>query len=249
MDLEDFLKNFSDVSYCYSDISDGNMSFRYGDAEEVIKNRRNFLKKKDLSLEDCVVMQVEHGDRIAVVDNSDRGKGALVGTDGFTVDALITKEKGIVLFLLTADCLPVAYFDPNKKVIGLAHLGWKSTEKDLASKVIDRMKEEFGTNPKDLVVLIGPGIRKDSYIFHNPAQKSSPEWRPFLEDNSSGDTKIDLVGYNKSRLLKAGVLQANIFSDDRYDTANHHMFYSHYRSARTREPEGRFATIIGLKKT
>src|SRR5580698_2290400 len=244
MSLKDFLKRTPDIVYGYSDKSDGNISFKYGGVEEVVSNRHAFLKKKNLLLEDCVVMHPEHGDNIAVVGVRNKGKGALTENEGVVVDALITKERGVVLFLPTADCLPVAYIDPNKKVIGLVHLGWRSTEKNLASKVVKRMNKEFNVDPKDLIVLIGPGIRKDSYRWTDFKQKDAPAWKPFLESMPSGETKIDLVGYNKDQLVKIGVLKSNIYSDDANDTVKSPRFYSHYRSVRTNEPEGRFATIV-----
>ena len=219
------------------------MSFKWGEIEEVIRNRKTFLEKNGFHLEDCVVMQVEHGEKIVIVDSSSKNT---LTEFAISADALITKEKNLTLFLLTADCLPITLYDPKNEVIALAHLGWKPTDLKLIVKVIEELKNKFGSDPIELIAHIGPGIHKESYIFKNLTQKNSPEWLPFLEDIPSGETKIDLVGYNRAQMLAAGLLEDNIFIDSA-DTAISDEYYSHYRSVRMGEKEGRFATVLTLK--
>lgn len=233
------------ITYAVSQKSDGNLSFRHGDKEEVITNRKNFLKKHGLSLEDCVVMACEHEDNITIVDRSHRGRGSLDGESAIPTEAFITKEKGLTLFLLTADCLPVAYYDPIKGVIALAHLGWKPTGLLLASKVVKSMQNSFDNKPKDIQVFIAPGIHKESYGVKDAKQKGLPEWKEFIEDAGDSETKIDLIGFNKDQLLKSGIPEENI-SMDSSDTATSDKYFSHYRSNRTQEKDGRFATTICL---
>lgn len=246
MTIGEAIKLFPGITYGVSDTSDGNMSFVWSPAEEVIRNREAFLRGKGLKPEDCAVMSLQHEEKIVIVGRDSLEQSALAPSAGIIAEALITREKGLALFLMTADCLPTAYYDPKKEVVALAHLGRKPTERKLAAKVVRKMAEEFETDPRDVVVLIGPGIHKDSYIFMNPQQKQFAEWQPFLEETPSGETKIDLVGFNRDQLLRAGVLPQNIVIDPN-DTAQSPRFYSHYRSLRTGEPEGRFATVFGLK--
>ena len=188
-------------------------------------------------------MQVEHGEKIVIVDSSSKNT---LTEFAISADALITKEKNLTLFLLTADCLPITLYDPKNEVIALAHLGWKPTDLKLIVKVIEELKNKFGSDPIELIAHIGPGIHKESYIFKNLTQKNSPEWLPFLEDIPSGETKIDLVGYNRAQMLAAGLPEDNI-SVDSADTAISDEYYSHYRSVRMGEKEGRFATVLTLK--
>ncbi|OGG47409.1 hypothetical protein A3D66_01445 [Candidatus Kaiserbacteria bacterium RIFCSPHIGHO2_02_FULL_50_9] len=238
------LKEYSFV-YATSNIRDGNMDFRFGEREEAVENRRRFLTKHDARLEDCAVMQVEYGERIVVVEEKFRGKGAFDGS-AVPAEAFITREKNLVLFLLTADCLPIAYYDPVRHIAALAHLGWQPSTKRLASKVVKALKNNFSSNPNDLKIFIGPGIHKESYRFANPTQKNIPEWSPYLHDLPSGETEIDLVGYNVEELKRAGVVEANIAVSP-VDTAASSEHFSHYRSVRTEEPEGRFATVLGMR--
>lgn len=250
--------------------ADGNMSFEWGSREEVLQNRKAFLEKHTLKFEDCVFMDLEHGDEVAVVGDSDKGKV-------LTADALITNAPNVALFLMTADCLPLALHDPEKGVIALVHLGWKSSDLGLAAKTIETMTREFGSDPKTIKVSIGPGIHKESYLVENPSQKNDPKWVPFLEE-AMGFTKVDsvvnfgeahgtpakagiakiynrvdLVGFNLEAFTDAGVLSEHI-SISPEDTAISPEYFSHFRSLRPLrqaqgkpEPEGRFASVAVLQ--
>lgn len=234
------------VLYATSTIADGNMSMRYGDHAEVVHHRERFLEKKGGSLDECVVMQLEHGDVVTRVGATDRGKGARTWGEGIFAEALMTNEPGVTLFMLTADCLPLAYYDPKHHAIALAHLGWKPTDLHLALKVVEEMHKEFGSDPADIRVTIGPGIRKESYIQKEVLQKESSKWKYFLKEMSNGETSINLVGYNIAVLVAAGIDTKHITSST-VDTVKDPNYFSHYRATRTGEPEGRFATILGLK--
>lgn len=232
-----------DVILATSKVSDGNMSFLWGPEDLVTKNRQNFLAKHNLKPEDCVVMSLEHGDKVMVVDDSHKPKTA---HDTVTAEAVITKEPDLALFLLTGDCLPIVLYDPVQKVIALAHLGWKPTNLRLIIKVIKQLQDQFGSQPENLLVFVGPGVKKESYVFKDPIQKTLPGWAPFLTDLPSGETQIDSVGYNKAQMLEAGLVAENITIDPT-DTITSPDYFSHYRSVRTGEPESRFATVVVLR--
>jgi copper oxidase (laccase) domain-containing protein len=74
-----------------------------------------------------------------------------------------------------------------------------------------------------------------------------PEWQPYIEDLASGETTIDLIAFNRDQLIELGVQEENI-SIDPVDTVTSDDYFSHYRSVRTGELEGRFATVLALKK-
>lgn len=233
-----------EVLLATSERSDGNLSFAWGDEQTVIENRAKFLAKHGVRPGDCVVMQVEHGERIVTAGPDD-----VAGSDLRRVtsaEALITREKGVVLFLLTGDCLPIALYDPVQKVIALAHLGWKPTGHKLVQKVIAELSRQFATKPRDLIVSIGPGIHKESYHFTTLAQQTDADWAPYLTILPSGETAVDLVAYNKQQLMDAGVLEEHLTISP-HDTAASPKYFSHYRSLRTGELEGRFATILTLR--
>jgi hypothetical protein len=240
------LREISGLVHGFSSVSDGNMSFLWGEENDVLNNRKKFLERSGINTGECAVMSILDSDNIVPV-----GADSVMGIEKdakIRADALITSEKNVFLFLLTGDCLPVMFFDTLHKVSALAHSGWKSTAAKLPEKVVGFMGEKYNTNPADLIVGIGPGIRKESYILDaiDRQQEYSPEWSRFIEKFSDGRFGIDIVGYNISRLVGVGVKEENIEVSP-IDTAKDPDFFSHYRSRRTGEKEGRFATVIGMK--
>jgi YfiH family protein len=160
-------------------------------------------------------------------------------------DALVTGKKGLFLFLLIADCLPVILYDPTRGVLALAHCGRKSTGDKLLQKVIDLLKDEFGTDPGDLIAGIGPGIHVESYKLEDFPERHLDDWKDFISEGRDGSAAVDLVSYNKLQLAESGVKEENIEISP-IDTATDVNFFSHYRSRRNGEPEGRFAAVVGI---
>lgn len=204
------------------------MSVRWGDKVIVNSNRRKFLGKLGLRLEDCVFMSLNHGTDIGEVGIKDEGQT-------FGCDAMVTRDKGVVLFMLTADCFPVVVYDIKK--VALVHLGYKNAGVGLIQKVLKMFD-------KDISVFVGPGIRRESYIFEDVVQKDDPQWQPFLEKTSDGKWMVDLAGFIRKQTGEMGV--TNI-EDCGIDTAKDLNYFSHYRAVRSREPEGRFATVVMMK--
>jgi polyphenol oxidase len=226
-------------------MADGNMDFRFGEASVVLKNRELFLAKNLLDASRCVAMRVVHGDEILVVTSADLGKGMHNESSALVCDALITQEKNIGLFLLTADCMPCVFFDPVHGVLGLAHLGWKGVALGLATKVIAQMKECYSTESAQLQVHVGPSIAASSYITESPAQAADPLWKPFLRPAEKGGMHVDLFGYVNAALIAVGVAAANIMHPSA-DTAATGEYFSHYRARKTGETEGRIATVVSI---
>lgn len=224
--------------YRVSNKADGNMSETWGPEHEVRANRSAFYEKAGVDKADVVLMEPEHADTVVRVGKDKCGQ--LVKGE-----ALVTNEKDVVLALMTADCFPVSFYDPKHRVVALAHCGWRPTGLALPKKVIASLTEWFGTNPKDVEVRIGPGIHPESYVLEKAEQQLDPDWEPYLSTLPDGATRVDLCGYLCAQLAEAGVLAANIDIDP-VDTAMADEYYSHYRSARCDEPEGRFMTVVSL---
>ncbi|KKP70296.1 hypothetical protein A2X44_01135 [candidate division CPR3 bacterium GWF2_35_18] len=129
-----------------------------GKEEFINKDTRitDYLKQFDVDIQSCVGMNQVHKDHIVIVDSKNR-RQFLLKTDG-----LITIEPDIFLMVKTADCLPVFFYEPNKKIIGVAHLGWKGIFLDLGSKMIKKMVK-LGANIEDIYIGVGPFIRNCCY--------------------------------------------------------------------------------------
>ena len=224
--------------FAHSLIADGNMSVNWGPEDEVERNRTNFLAKHGLTREDVVILDLRHDDQMGIVGRNNAGTYV-------RADAVLTKEKDLVLMLLTADCCPVIFYDSQHETLALAHLSWQTTTLTLSKKVVTRMGSVFSTQPADLTIHIGPSARKESYVQQEVKQRTDRAWAPYLTEVPSG-TAIDVVGFNVQQLRDAGVPSDHITVDPE-DTIPSKRYFSHYRSVRTGEPEGRLATIAVLK--
>jgi len=126
-------------------------------SEQVLKNRRVLASVLELSLNDFVFPIQVHGVNTPRVYNSDRGRGSLRADDSFgNTDGFMTNEKRLCLIAFAADCVPIIFFDPTNKAIAVAHAGWRGTAQRIPAFVVERMGKEFGSNPAELVVGIGP---------------------------------------------------------------------------------------------
>lgn len=236
---------FEDLVYAITDKTNGNFGVRFDDDTDLATRRVNLAKALGISPEG-VAMSVNGGEDVLIATEVDRGRGIHSRDDSPAVDIMLTDVRDLPLWLHVADCLPIIIFDPGRAV-ALVHAGWSGTHLGVATKAIRLMNETFGSEPGNLHVLIGPGIRQESYV--RPAevtsQKDHPEWQPFLRQQ--GDSyAIDVAGYNHQQLRDAGVPETNVF-DCGIDTAADDRFFSHDRSARTGEPEGRIAAVVALR--
>lgn len=217
--------------------------------DEVLLNRKRFLKKVGVDINKTVCMRVTHGDEITEADSKTAGVSMTDYRKVVKVDGLITNKKGLYLFLLIADCLPIIIYDPVKKAIALVHAGWKGVDLDIAGKAILQFKSKFKSKPKDLIVGIGPFVHKESFIKEDPFQKNDLRWRDFMVRIKGDMYEVDLVDFAKKQLIESGVLKENIFESG-INTAKDGRFFSHVRDGNLPiGQQGRFACIVGLSPT
>lgn len=225
---------------------DGNMSFNWGDNNEVEHNRLAFLQKYGVSLYDGILMNtVDHSDRWLAVDANDRGRGIANIEQAPRVDALITTTKNLPLFLLTADCYSVLLYDKSEEIMALIHLGWRGVDKYLVQKVIKQMVGMAGIKARDILVKLGPGAKPESYVVESPSQLSSPNWQPYLKRATGNNYQVDLPGFITRQCQDEGVLSQSI-NITNIDTISNQNQFSHYRAVRSSEREGRLLTVAML---
>ena len=213
------LKDFPELLLQTSKVKDENMSFFVGE-KGALKNRGKFIKKTGLDFDKLIVLYLQHKEKVYLATNKDLGKGGTEKRTAIKADALITNKKNVNLFLLTADCLPIAVYDPKNKVIGLIHASRHNIRK-IINNTIKKMEKDFGTNPKDLVVNIGPSIGPCHY-------------------------EIDLWKIAGEELEKFGVSE-NQIENPRICTFESAEYFSHRESKAKNISDNRFATIFGMK--
>lgn len=210
-----------------------------------------------------VTMRQIHSDLIHHV--TEASGPALVG------DGLITNTPGILLAVLTADCLPVILVDPKNRAVGVFHAGWRGTVRRIVEKGIGEMRRAFGTRAKDLLVALGPGIRGCCYqvgpelketfesqfsyaaeLFRETKETNEIHERYpllFLTARAPGHSELpkkiflDIAEANRAQLRAAGVRAGNI-SDAAFCTACHReMFFSHRAE---KGKTGRMMAAVGI---
>ena len=227
-----------------------NLALHVGDAlADVCENRRQFATSLGLSAADIVTPEQVHGERIARVTRADAGRGATDYADAIpATDALITDEPGLPLLLCFADCTPIVFLDPEKKAVGIAHGGWKGTVRSIAAKTLARMTEEFGTDPKDVLVGIGPSIGPCCYEIGEEVAAKFRAAFPYADEllltERDGHTHLSLWEANRQQLLRAGVPEENIEVAGEC-TACRAKWYFSYRAAGGRT--GRIGALIALR--
>jgi len=238
---------FPKLIHAFSDKNDGDLSAKFSPESEVVLKRIKFLAKLNLTLEDCVKINVCQSNKVIRADENLKGISLRDWTKAPNADGLVTNKKGTFLFLLTADCLPIIFYDPIREAVGLIHAGWKGTDLNIASRAVEKFVNLYKTNPKDLIVGFGPAARKDSYKKENPSQKDDPKWKGFINPFKCNFYKVDFVGLCKKQLIDSGVLERNIF-DSKIDTIKDNRFFSHIREGKLPfSQQGRFASLVGIK--
>lgn len=243
--IEDGLARFQNfpVKHGFSTLSAGNMSLGWGEEKEVERNREIFFQKVGVAKEKRIHLLPEHEDRILIVGEKEAGQ--IIKGDG-----LITTTPGISLTLCPADCFPVLITDKNVRFVSLFHVGWQGTDRKIIKKAISLIKEKLDIEPEDLRFGIGPGIH--CYESKKAALALLPKlrWWPFLHLGSLLDLEIDLLEYNIEQIQESGVLWENIFIADHCTCCSKasqgYLFFSHQRTRKTGEKEGRFLTVATL---
>ena len=141
-----------------------NLSFDRGDRKEAVaENFRRIGEALGVRCEDMVISRQTHTTNVRIVTNADRGKRITRERDYTDVDGLVTNVPGICLVTSYADCVPLFFVDPVKKVIGLSHSGWRGTVGKIGRKTVELMHERFGSDPADILAAVGPSVCMDCY--------------------------------------------------------------------------------------
>jgi polyphenol oxidase len=191
---------------------------------------------------------------------------------GLTGDGLITQTPGLLLAILTADCLPVILVDVKRRAVGVFHAGWRGTVKRIAEKGVGEMHRCFGTRPRDIKAAIGPGVHGCCYTvgpevrtqFESQFEYGSELFREveesdpvrekypllFLTARAPGHSELpkkiflDLVEANRRQLMAAGVAQENIGASPLCTPCRSDLLFS-YRSEKGKT--GRMMAVAGIR--
>ncbi len=213
------------VTACSGGVSSGpyatlNLSLSVGDDPGcVLENRRRLAAGFGASLADFVFARQVHGAGVRVVGAADRGSGAFGLDDAIAdADALVTQTPGVVLAILTADCVPIVLHDPVAGVLACVHAGWRGTVAGVSAAALAAM-QSLGSRPADVIAGLGPAIAADRYqvgpdVHQAVTQAFGPATASFLRpdlrrapphDARPDRWLLDLWAANRHALVEAGV--------------------------------------------
>lgn len=226
-----------------------NLSFSRGDIyENVIENYKRMCNAIGINMKNLVLSDQKHNSNIKIVTHKDAGTG-IYKSKFNDIDALVTNEKDLPLVTFFADCIPLFFVDIKNKVIGLAHSGWRGTYQKIGKKTIKVMRENYNSNPKDIIVVIAPSICQNCYeVSEDVAEKfreifDKNKSENILLDKKNGKYQLDLWLANKYIINEAGVPYENIYISCVCTSCNSDLLYSHRKLG---EKRGNLAGFLSL---
>jgi polyphenol oxidase len=246
-----------------------NLGFTREDSRRAVEqNRAAFLRElgavrkgRDWPL---VTVRQIHSDLIHSV--SEIPDATLVG------DGVVTRTPGLLLAILTADCLPVILADTKRRAIGVFHAGWRGTVNRIVEKGVGEMQRWFGTRPRDIKAAIGPGVHGCCYSvgpevrtqFESQFEYGSKLFREveesdpvrekypllFLTARAPGHSELpkkiflDLVEANRRQLLALGVAAKNISASPLCTSCHTDLLFSHRAE---KGVTGRMMALAGIR--
>ena len=233
------------VLCAFSSRSDGTMLERSKGrlTEPGLSNRRAFAESAGVNYDDVVYQIMAYFEgatykQIAVVDERSTTEHE---PGGVQADTLITTTPGVYLMLPVADCVATALYDPEARVIASLHLGRHNSIARSAEAAVERLVADFGARPERLQAWLSPSVGADSYPMDHFAPAHEPELQDFATERD-GKVWLDLPGFNRSRLLAAGlsaehiqVAGVDVYASDEY--------FSHSRG----DTDGRMVMLVGMR--
>ena len=191
------------------------------------------------------------GDEDAAVHENYRRLAEAVGFSAEDIDGMVTNVPGLVLATFYADCVPLYFVDPVHRAIGLSHSGWRGTAAKIGKVTVEKMNEEYGTDPKDIYSAIGPSICQKCYEVSEDVilefQKSFEKkyWDSLFYIKENGKYQLNLWEANRLIMLEAGIKEEHISMPGICTCCNPEFLFSHRASHGKR---GNLGAFLGIRR-
>ncbi len=225
-----------------------NLGFNRGDDDEAVReNYRRICAAMGVRDADVVLSAQTHTTNVYTATAADRGRGIAFARGYTDVDGLVTNEPHLVLCTHYADCVPLFFVDPVKRVVATSHAGWRGTVGGIAQRTVERMTAEYGSRPADILAGIGPSIGRCCFEVDTPVWEAFSRL-PFFDSTcytADGNEKyhIDLWEVNRRYMLRSDVKAENITVTDVCTQCHPDVLWSHRVCGATR---GSLAAFISL---
>jgi YfiH family protein len=244
------LKNISNLKHCFFSRKNGVSKGIYNslncginskdDKENVIQNINIVSKKLNCEKKPIVALNQNHGNKVVCFNNQKDVKNKIIG------DAIITTLKNVGISVLTADCVPILFYNPKKKIVGCVHAGWKGALNRIIENTVDKFLE-LNSNTRDLVAAIGPCIN------HHYYEVGHDFYKKFVDQNKNNqqffivlnDKKylFNIRNYINVKLIGLGINNIDHIEMDTF--SNKENFFSYRRSKKNDDKDyGRCISVI-----
>jgi polyphenol oxidase len=229
-----------------------NLSLSVGDdPADVLENRRRLAAALGARPGDFVFARQVHGAGVRIVGEADRGSGAFTLDDAIAdTDALVTTSPGLVLAILTADCVPIVLHDPVAGVLACVHAGWRGTVARVCAAAVAAM-QTLGSRPSDIIAGLGPAVAPARYqvgpdVHQAVTQAFGPSSAAFLRPDQAahGRWLLDVWAANRHVLRESGLPDPQIHATHLPTGPAGNGYFFSDRIAR---PCGRLALVARLR--
>jgi len=208
-----------------------------GRDSELIKR---LLKREEVNYKTIIVPFQTHSKKVAVITSS---VGDLIYRPQNT-DGVVTDQKGAVLTVVTADCVPIIYYDSKAEIIGISHGGWKGTLNNIPAKVVRDM-ERVGGKRHNIRAVIGPSINDCCYEIYGDRLKMFQErFGQTVLSRKENRMYVSLLKSNFLLLREAGLSQRHIDYKLSCTFCNSREFYSYHRDRKINGEMFSFITLL-----
>ena len=212
----------------------------YDTKKNIINNLKIVCKKIETSPRRLVLLNQVHSNKCYFIKKNYKFKKRIKG------DALITDVKNIAIGVLTADCVPILFYDPQKKISGCVHSGWKGCLTGILKETINKLIK-IDCRIEDLIFAIGPCIKKENYEvgdeFYKKFIYQDKKNEFFFEKFNSEKYIFDLRGFINKEISNLNIKNVENIEMDTFSEKN--FFYSYRRSCIDNEKDyGRCISVI-----
>jgi hypothetical protein len=210
-----------------------NFSHSVGDDEGIVSENRRILFST-LGIENFKIhfQRQIHSDIVRIVDSNSVEKES---------DALICSDRKNALNVIVADCVPILIYDSKNKIISAVHSGWCGTHKKILKKTLHLLKNNFGSNSKDLFVYLGPSISQKNYEVGEEVANLFDKRYILINQNKF---YLDISSANYDIAIEFGISKNQIQKSSLCTYEMKTLFHSYRRDGKK---SGRFLGVIALK--
>ncbi len=248
LEREGFANAFSTRVGGVSPFPEGSLNlagFDQDAAENIRENRRRFISALGGEWRLAACWQVHGGDVLVVRDARDPR------SEGERCDALATNLKRVLLGVKTADCVPVLLGDARTGACAAVHAGWRGTLAEIVVRALAAMRDEFGTEARDVRAAAGPAALGCCYEVGREVVEAFREKftdaDTLFTPTAGGRALVDLHEANRRQLVAAGVAAGRVHLLPLCTMCRTDLFFSYRNDRKVHGRTGRLLSVIGRR--